>query len=74
MARRKLEKRNIRKLTKLGGRSIGVTIPIEIIRKFGWRERQKVVVKKSRKAYYYRGLGEVKINGTIYFAFYIFNN
>ena len=43
MAAQKKNK-NIRKLTKTGGHSIGVTIPIEIIRKLKWRERQKVVV------------------------------
>ena len=31
--------------TGMGGGSMAVTIPIEIARKFGWRERQKVVVK-----------------------------
>lgn len=36
--------KNIRKLTKVGGKSISVTIPIDIIRKLKWRERQKVVV------------------------------
>ena len=40
--------KNVRKLTKLGGKSIGVTIPIELVRELGWRERQKVVVKKVR--------------------------
>lgn len=44
MARRGLAERNIRKLTKVGGASLSVTLPIEIIRKLGWRERQKVVV------------------------------
>ena len=46
MARRKMEEKNIRKLTKTGGKSIGVTLPIEIIREFKWKEKQKVVVKK----------------------------
>jgi antitoxin component of MazEF toxin-antitoxin module len=47
MARRKLNKRNIRKLTRMGGgRSMGLTIPIDMIRDLKWRERQKVVVKK----------------------------
>jgi len=46
MARRKLEDNNIRKLTKVGGSSLAVTIPIEIVRKLGWRERQKVVVEE----------------------------
>jgi antitoxin component of MazEF toxin-antitoxin module len=44
---RKMEDKNIRKLTKAGKKSIAVTIPIEIIRELGWREKQKVVVKKS---------------------------
>lgn len=47
MARRKLEQQNIRKLTKMGGgKSFGITLPISIIRKLRWRERQKLVVKK----------------------------
>lgn len=47
MPTRKIEDKNIRKLTKVGRKSIAVTIPIEIIRELGWREKQKVVVKKS---------------------------
>jgi len=43
--RRKVDK-STRKLTKVGGHSIAVTIPIELIRELGWRERQKVTVKK----------------------------
>ncbi|MDA3815709.1 MAG: hypothetical protein PF549_05100 [Patescibacteria group bacterium] len=46
MARKKLEDRNIRKLTKVGKKSISVTLPIEIGRELGWREKQKVVVKR----------------------------
>lgn len=46
MPTRKLEDKNVRKLTKLGGHSIAVTIPIEIIRELGWREKQNVTVKK----------------------------
>jgi len=50
MARRKLKDKNVRKLTRLGGKSLGLTIPIEIVRRLGWRERQKVVVElKGRK-------------------------
>jgi len=30
-----------------GGRSIGLTLPVEIVKKLDWRERQKVVVKLS---------------------------
>jgi len=46
---RKGRNKNIRKLTKTGGHSIGVTIPIDMIRDLKWRERQKVVVKKVGK-------------------------
>lgn len=49
MARSKSTKQNIRKLTRLGGHSLGLTIPIEITRVLGWRERQKVVVKREGK-------------------------
>ena len=41
--------KNIRKLTKLGGSSLAVTIPVEILRKLRWKERQKVVVKLRGK-------------------------
>ncbi len=40
--------KNVRKLTKLGGKSIAVTLPIELVRELGWREKQKVVVKRIR--------------------------
>jgi len=50
MARRKLENRNIRKLTRTGrGKSITITIPIEIVRELKWRNKQKVVVIKRGK-------------------------
>jgi len=50
MARRKLAERNIRKLTRTGGgKSISVTIPIELVRELGWKDRQKVVVSKRGK-------------------------
>ena len=50
MARRELEKRNIRKLGRTGrGKSVSLTLPIEIVREFGWRSKQKVVVRKYGK-------------------------
>ncbi len=51
MARRELEEKNIRKLTRMGreGSSLGMTIPKELVKELGWRERQKVVVKKLGK-------------------------
>lgn len=50
MTRRKLEERNIRKLTKTGS-SFSITLPIEVIRSFKWKERQKLelVVDKRNK-------------------------
>jgi antitoxin component of MazEF toxin-antitoxin module len=48
MARRKLKEKNIRKLTRMGGgRSMGLTLPIEILHELKWRERQKIKVRKS---------------------------
>ena len=49
MGVRKTEERNVRKLTKVGKTSLSVTIPVEYLRALGWRERQKVVVKKLGK-------------------------
>ncbi len=54
MARRRLENRYIRKITKTGrGQSYTVILPIEAIRLFGWQSKQKVVVKidKRRKRF-----------------------
>ncbi len=49
MAKR-IEDRNVRKLAKVGGgKTYSITIPIEIIREFGWQEKQKLVVKKYGK-------------------------
>jgi hypothetical protein len=42
MANKKSTKRDVRKLTKVGKQSIAATIPIEIVRELGWREKQKV--------------------------------
>lgn len=39
----------IRKLTKIAGHSIGLTLPISLVRSLRWRERQKVVVKRVGK-------------------------
>ncbi len=48
MTTKKSGEENIRKLTRIGKKSIGLTLPIEIVRELGWREKQKVVVKKVR--------------------------
>ena len=50
MAKYKTGSENVRKLTKMGaGRSFGITLPIGLIRKLGWKERQKLVVKPKGK-------------------------
>ena len=45
--------KQVRKLTKVGGgRSYSVALPREVIRRFGWKERQKLTVTvdvKNRK-------------------------
>jgi len=53
MSRRKLVEKNIRKLHRSGGgASLGLTLPIEIIRELKWKSKQKVVVKKRGKGIY----------------------
>lgn len=41
--------KDIRKITRVGKASLSVTLPIEIVKKLGWKERQKVVVHLSGK-------------------------
>lgn len=48
MTRRKLEEKNIRKITKVGGASLAVTIPAEMARELKWKEKQRVEVKRVR--------------------------
>ncbi len=48
MARRKIQNRNIRKISRIGASSLGITLPIEMLRELGWRERQKVKVARIR--------------------------
>ncbi len=53
MARRKLENRLVRSLNKTsGGKSYGITLPIEVVRAFRWQRRQKlelVVDEKNKR-------------------------
>lgn len=51
MARRKLGEQNVRKLYKHSNGSVQVTLPIEEVRKLGWRDGQKVIVKRSGKKF-----------------------
>ena len=43
-------KRQVRKLTKVGGgASYSLALPVEIIRKFKWKEKQKLTVTVDLK-------------------------
>ncbi|MDD5464220.1 MAG: hypothetical protein PHP62_03665 [Candidatus Moranbacteria bacterium] len=46
MAVRKSEDKNIRKLCKIGKQSVGLTLPVEMVRDLKWRTGQKVIVKR----------------------------
>lgn len=48
MTRRKMAEKNIRKITRVGKTSLSITLPAEMAKGLGWREKQKVVVKKVR--------------------------
>ena len=48
--RRKIEEHNVRKITKVAsGTSYAVTLPIDIIRRWGWKDKQKVVIETDEK-------------------------
>lgn len=48
MSVRKQEEKNIRKITRVGKTSLAVTLPVEMTRELGWREKQRVVVKRIK--------------------------
>lgn len=48
MTTRKLEEKNIRKITRVGRSSLCVTLPIEMIDSLGWKEKQKVKLSKIK--------------------------
>jgi len=48
MSKRKIENRHIRNIIKHSG-SYSVTLPIDIVRKYKWKERQKVEVLEYGK-------------------------
>jgi len=47
MSRRKLEDRGIRKLSKRTNSTYAITLPVEIIRELKWKNKQKLVVRRS---------------------------
>lgn len=44
----KLKNKNTRKLLKIGKSSLAATLPKEMTNALGWKEKQKVVLKKVR--------------------------
>ena len=42
----KPEQKNTRKLIRWGKTSLGITLPMDIIDELGWREKQKLSVKR----------------------------
>ena len=50
MSRRRIEDRNVRSLTKIaGGSSYAITLPIEVVRGFKWRNKQKLQIQVDEK-------------------------
>jgi len=47
MGRSKIQNRNVRKLNKGRSGSYITTLPMEIIRDLGWKDRQKIQFRKS---------------------------
>jgi hypothetical protein len=43
---RKTKDNNIRKLVRLGGTSLAVTLPKDMLNSLGWREKQLLTVKR----------------------------
>ena len=47
MSLRQLKNKNIRKLTKVGGGTLSVTLPKEFVSSLRWKDKQKVVIKRA---------------------------
>ncbi|MDO9231159.1 MAG: hypothetical protein Q7U36_01610 [bacterium] len=60
MADKKSTDKNIRKLTKIGKKSFGITLPIEEVRSLGWKERQKLSVKRIKGGFEVRDWRNMK--------------
>ena len=48
MSTQKFVNRGVRKITKVGQTSLAVTLPKDMLYALGWKEKQKVVVKRIR--------------------------
>ena len=50
MARRKIESKNVRSLNKSAqGRSYAITLPIDVVRRWKWKNRQKLLLTIDEK-------------------------
>ena len=47
MGLQKFKNQNVRKISKLGKVSLAVTLPKNLVIQLGWKEKQKVVVKRA---------------------------
>jgi hypothetical protein len=47
MPTQKLINQNVRKLSRMGGHSLGLTLPVEFLSELKWKEKQRVVVKRK---------------------------
>lgn len=43
-----LQDKNTRKLMRLGKTSLAISLPIDMLRELGWREKQKVTATRVR--------------------------
>ena len=46
MPTRKLKDKNIRKITRVGLKSLAITLPKELVVELKWKEKQKVIVTR----------------------------
>lgn len=46
MARRKAKNEAVRKISKIGNFSLGITLPVSALASLGWKNKQKVVVRR----------------------------
>lgn len=41
------KEQEVRKITRVGKRSLSVVLPAELVRELDWREKQKVVIRRK---------------------------
>ena len=48
MGLQKFKNQNVRKITRIGKISLAITLPKVLIEQLGWKEKQKIMVKRVR--------------------------